>query len=126
MQNFSRLVEGNSGAKWRWVLTVVIIHSLASVTYLHSSCVKVAYISTKKRSEFGRHCKFSDGETLILESILPTDAFDDQYCQKTVMLKGIDTTPHLAETAINTERVVMKSTSMLHQEGGWPKVCCVD
>lgn len=25
VQNLSRLVEGNSGAKWRWVLTVVII-----------------------------------------------------------------------------------------------------
>jgi len=32
-----------------------------------------------------------------------------------------DTTPHMSETEVNTERITTKSTSMRHSEGGWPK-----
>ena len=83
--------------------------------------MEVAFIYNKKRSEFGKHCKFTDGETQILESILPTDSFDDHYVQKKITATGIDTAPFYSETEVNTERVVMKSTSMQHSEGGWPK-----
>lgn len=34
---------------------------------------------------------------------------------------GVDTTPHYSESEVNTERVVLKNTSMQHVEGGWPK-----
>jgi dynein intermediate chain 2 len=81
----------------------------------------VAYVYTKKRSEFGRHCEFTNGETQVLESVLPTDAYDESYVQQKVMVTGIDTTPLMTETEVNTERVVLKSTSMQHSEGGWPK-----
>ena len=39
--------------------------------------MELAYEYTKRRSEFGKHVEFSNGETQILESIPPTDAFDD-------------------------------------------------
>ncbi|KAL3792673.1 hypothetical protein HJC23_009401, partial [Cyclotella cryptica] len=81
----------------------------------------VAFVYTKKRSEFGKHCKFTNGETQILESILPTDIYDENYLQRNPVVTGIDTTPYYSETEVNTERVVMKNTSMQHIEGGWPK-----
>ena len=31
--------------------------------------MEVAYVYTKRRSEFGKHVEFSNGETQILESI---------------------------------------------------------
>ncbi|KAK1747909.1 hypothetical protein QTG54_001872 [Skeletonema marinoi] len=83
--------------------------------------MEVAYVYTKRRSEFGKHVEFSNGETQILESIPPTDAYDDDYQIRTTTATGTDNTPQLSETEVNTERVVMKNTSMQHKEGGWPK-----
>ena len=83
--------------------------------------MEVAYVYTKRRSEFGKHVEFSNGETQILESIPPTDAYDDDYQIRTTTTTGTDNTPQLSETEVNTERVVMKNTSMQHKEGGWPK-----
>ncbi len=75
----------------------------------------------KKRSEFGKHCVFMDGDTQILESILPTDLYDDKYEQRNPVVTGVDTTRHWSETEVNTERVVIRNASMRHTEGGWPK-----
>jgi len=86
-----------------------------------TTAMEVAYEYTKRRAEFGRPCNFSNGETQILESILPTDAYDNYYIQRNPTSTLVDTTPHYSETEVNTERVVMKSTSMQHIEGGWPK-----
>lgn len=83
--------------------------------------MEVAVEYTKQRKEFGKQCNFTDGETQLLESILPTDAYDDNYIQRSTTVTGVDTTPHYSETEVNTERVVMKNTSMQHVEGGWPK-----
>ena len=83
--------------------------------------MEVAYEYSKRRSEFGRGCKFSHGETQILGSILPSTAYDNDYIQRNPVSTLVDTTPNLSETEVNTERVVMKSTSMHHVEGGWPK-----
>jgi dynein intermediate chain 2 len=57
----------------------------------------------------------------VLELILPTDSYDEMYVQRNPIVTGIDTTPYYSETEVNTERVVMKNTSMQHVEGGWPK-----
>lgn len=83
--------------------------------------MEIAFSYTKQRKEFGKHCKFTDGPTEVLESILPTDAYDDNYIQRNPVVTAVDTTPHYSQTEVNTERVVTKSTSMTHTEGGWPK-----
>ena len=36
-------------------------------------------------------------------------------------MTSFDTTPHMSETEVNTERVIVKNSSMWHTEGGWPK-----
>ena len=41
--------------------------------------------------------------------------------QKKPSITQFDTTPHMSESECNTERLVVKSTSMRHLEGGWPK-----
>lgn len=83
--------------------------------------MEVAFEYTRKRSEFGKHVVFENGETQLIESILPTDAFDDSYVQQKTVTIGTDTNPPLSTTEVNTERVVYKSTSMQHSEGGFPK-----
>jgi dynein intermediate chain 2 len=83
--------------------------------------MEVAYEYTRKQSEFGKHVVFENGETQVIESILPTDAFDDSYVQQKTVTTGTDTTPPLSTTEVNTERVVYKSTSMQQSEGGFPK-----
>mmetsp|Transcript_29092 Transcript_29092/g.44956 ORF Transcript_29092/g.44956 Transcript_29092/m.44956 type:complete len:115 (-) Transcript_29092:304-648(-) len=55
--------------------------------------MEVAYVYTKRRSEFGKHVEFSNGETQILESIPPTDAYDDDYQIRTTTATGTDNTP---------------------------------
>jgi dynein intermediate chain 2 len=76
---------------------------------------------SKKRSEFGKPCNFADGETQVLESILPTDEYDKNYVKQNPVVTSINTTPLMSETEVNTDSVVTKSTSMRHTEGAWPK-----
>ncbi len=54
-------------------------------------------------------------------SILPTTKHDNLYVMRNPTVSEFATTPHMSETEVNTERVTMKSTSMRHSEGGWPK-----
>eukprot|EP00979_Chaetoceros_neogracilis_P018491 scaffold10662_cov308-Chaetoceros_neogracile.AAC.1 len=83
--------------------------------------MEVAYLYSKRRSEFGKKCNFANGETQILESILPTKEYDEQYVQQNPCDKAVVTIPNMSEAYVNTESVVMKNTSMSHTEGGWPK-----
>jgi len=83
--------------------------------------MEVAYLYSKPRSEFGKSCNFSDGETQVLESILPTEEHDDQFEQRNPCDATFNTTPYMSETEVNTDGVIMKNTSMRHTEGGWPK-----
>jgi len=93
----------------------------SSLVFFFSLLIISPSTQQKRRSEFGKHCNFSNGETEILESILPSDAYDEQYETKKHTATGVDTTPHYSESEVNTERVVLKNTSMQHVEGGWPK-----
>jgi dynein intermediate chain 2 len=81
----------------------------------------VAYQYTRPRSQFGRPCKFSSVPAQILESIQPTDEYDNQYRQRNPTTSEFDTTPLMSETEVNTERVIVNDASMCHVEGGWPK-----
>ncbi|KAL9185252.1 hypothetical protein ACHAXT_003029 [Thalassiosira profunda] len=83
--------------------------------------MEIAYEYVKKRSQFGKQTSFQDGETTLLESILPTDAYDDQIILRKSQITGTDTTPELSEAAVNTVTVKTTSTGVHHTEGGWPK-----
>lgn len=83
--------------------------------------MEIAYAYTKPRSEFGKQCFFADGPTQVLESILPTDEYDDTYVQRNPRSVGVCTAPPMSESEVNTERVTTTNSSMHHVEGGWPK-----
>lgn len=83
--------------------------------------MELAYLYTKKREEFGRHCAFKDVEGKILESVPSTDSFNGDYVQRRPMITKLDTTPSMSEHEVNTERLITKNSSMRHVEGGWPK-----
>lgn len=83
--------------------------------------MEVAYFYSKPRSEFGKQCNFAEGETQVLESILPTDEYDEQYETQNPTVSVVNTTPYMSETDVNTDSIVTKNTSMVHTEGGWPK-----
>lgn len=83
--------------------------------------MELAYEYTRRRDDFGKPVDFRDGPTVVLESILPTDSFDDSYFLKKTVSTGVCTVPRFSETEVNTERVVTKNSSIQHVEGGWPK-----
>ena len=83
--------------------------------------MEVAYLYTKVRSEFGKHCQFKDEPATIINSVQSTDSFNDHYVTKNPSVVELDTTPDMSEHEANTERLVMKTTSIRHLEGGWPK-----
>jgi len=83
--------------------------------------MEIAHVYTKTRSEFGKQCFFANGPTQVLESILPTDEYDDLYVQRNPRSVGVCTVPQLSESEVNTERVTTANSSMHHVEGGWPK-----
>ena len=56
-----------------------------------------------------------------MENILPTKEYDKSFHQRNPTITEFDTTPDMSETEVNTERVVIKNTSMHHTEGGWSK-----
>lgn len=78
---------------------------------------------TKVRSEFGKHCQFKDEPATIIHQVQPDEKmnFDDIYVTKNPSIVELDTTPDMSEHEANTERLVMKTTSIRHLEGGWPK-----
>lgn len=83
--------------------------------------MELAHIYTKKRREFGKHCKFSAVPADFLEIIPCTDVYQSNYIMRNPSIANFDTAPHMSEHEANTERLVTKSSSMRHMEGGWPK-----
>jgi len=76
---------------------------------------------SKPRSEFGKPCKFGNGETQVLESILPTKEYDENYVLQNPVVSSVNTTPFMSESDVNTDSVETNNASMSHKEGGWPK-----
>ncbi|CAM9816421.1 unnamed protein product [Heterosigma akashiwo] len=82
---------------------------------------EVAYEYLKVRTEFGKHCQFKDVGATLLECVAGKNDMDDQFVQKNPTITNLDTSPHMSEHIANTERSVTASSSMRHEEGGWPK-----
>jgi hypothetical protein len=87
----------------------------------HQYGAQVAYLYSKPRSEFGKPCNFANGETTVLESILPTKDYDKDYVDKKSCEVCISTIPSMSESYVNTENVATTNSSIFHTEGGWPK-----
>lgn len=84
--------------------------------------MEIAYAYEKVRKDFGKHTGYFQAvEATIIEKIPSTDAYDTNYVARNPSVTMYDTAPQMSEHEANTERMITKSTSMRHQEGGWPR-----
>jgi dynein intermediate chain 2 len=83
--------------------------------------MELAHLYTKLRKDFGKHCQFSAVPAEILEVIPVSEAYKGNYVLRNPSIACFDTAPHMSEHDANTERMVTKTSSMRHVEGGWPK-----
>ena len=76
---------------------------------------------TKKRSEFGRQCIFSDRAAEIVLDIAPNPADLNNYIERSPCEIGIQCAKEMSEHYVNTERSEFTVKGINHVEGGWPK-----
>ena len=83
--------------------------------------MEVVHLYTKIRKDFGKHCKFSAVPATILGEVPVSDKFAKDYIMRNPSISMFDTAAHMSEHNANTARLITKSSSMRHVEGGWPK-----
>lgn len=83
--------------------------------------MEIVYVYTKKRSEFGRQCNFSDRQAELHVDIAPDEKLLQDYIEKNPCDTGIQCVQEMSEHEVNTERFETESRGINHVEGGWPK-----
>ncbi|XP_068717827.1 dynein intermediate chain 3, ciliary-like [Montipora capricornis] len=83
--------------------------------------MEIVYVYTKKRSEFGRQCNFSDRQAELHVDIAPDEKLLQDYIEKNPCDTGIQCVQEMSEHEVNTERFETESRGINHIEGGWPK-----
>ena len=58
--------------------------------------MEVAYLYTKVRTEFGKHCgSFADVDAALFEPVPATEEYEDKYIKQNPSVANLDTTPHM-------------------------------
>ena len=83
--------------------------------------MEIVYVYTKKRSEFGRQCNFSDRPAELHVDIQPDETQLQNYILKDPVDIAIQVSKDFSEHEANTNRFETESRSINHVEGGWPK-----
>ncbi|KAF4084935.1 hypothetical protein AMELA_G00111730 [Ameiurus melas] len=83
--------------------------------------MEIVYIYTKKRSEFGRQCNFSDRPAELHVDILPDPSLAADFIARDPCDVAIQCTQEMSEHEVNTERFESETCGINHVEGGWPK-----
>ncbi|EDO40075.1 predicted protein [Nematostella vectensis] len=83
--------------------------------------MEIVYVYTKKRSEFGRQCNFSDRQAELHVDIAPDEKMLQDYIEKNPCDTGIQCVQEMSEHEVNTERFETDVRGINHVEGGWPK-----
>lgn len=83
--------------------------------------MEIVYVYTKKRSEFGKQCHFSDRPAEIHVNIMPDEVANQQYIVKNPIDIGVQVSNDYSEHEANTIRFETENRSINHVEGGWPK-----
>ncbi|XP_071429748.1 dynein axonemal intermediate chain 2 [Pithys albifrons albifrons] len=81
--------------------------------------IKLEY--TRKRSEFGRPCSFSDLPGEVTVDIPPDPSLAAEFIPQDPVTVALQHGPVMAVHEVNTERVEVTSQGVNHVEGGWPK-----
>ncbi|XP_064614684.1 dynein intermediate chain 3, ciliary-like [Liolophura sinensis] len=83
--------------------------------------MEIVYVYTKKRSEFGRQCNFSDRQAELHVDIIPDPSLAENFIVRNPVDTGIQCVQEMSEHEVNTERFETDSRGINHTEGGWPK-----
>jgi len=83
--------------------------------------MEIQYVYTKKRSEFGRQCIFTDRPAEIVLDIAPNASEINNYIERSPCEIGIQCAKEMSEHEVNTERSEFTVKGINHVEGGWPK-----
>uniref|UniRef100_A0A8C4T7K8 Dynein intermediate chain 2, axonemal-like n=1 Tax=Erpetoichthys calabaricus TaxID=27687 RepID=A0A8C4T7K8_ERPCA len=83
--------------------------------------MEITYVYTKKRSEFGSQCNFTDRPVELLVDILPDPTVAASFIQRDLCNMPVQCVQQMSEHEINTERLETETEGVNHVEGGWPK-----
>ncbi|XP_030631557.1 dynein intermediate chain 3, ciliary, partial [Chanos chanos] len=83
--------------------------------------MEIVFVYTKKRSEFGKQCNFSDRSAELHVDILPDPSLTANFVERDPCDVPIQCTQEMSEHEVNTERFVSETRGINHIEGGWPK-----
>eukprot|EP00794_Sanderia_malayensis_P009172 gene9172-10145_t len=83
--------------------------------------MEIVYVYTKKRSDFGRQCNFSDRPAELHFDVGPDEKLMHDYVERNPCNVGIQCVAEMSEHEVNTERFETESRGINHVEGGWPK-----
>ncbi|XP_062472857.1 dynein axonemal intermediate chain 2 [Pezoporus occidentalis] len=81
----------------------------------------ISYLYTRKRSEFGRPCCFSDQAAIVNVDIPPDPGLADGFVRRDPVHASVQHSAEMSEHEVNTDRVKVQSRGVNHVEGGWPK-----
>ncbi|NWH73409.1 DNAI2 protein, partial [Piaya cayana] len=81
----------------------------------------LTYTYTRKRSEFGRPCNFSERPGTVDVDIQPDPSLASAFVRRNPVDVGVQHACEMSEHEVNTEPVEVTSRGMNHVEGGWPK-----
>ncbi|NXQ29279.1 DNAI2 protein, partial [Alaudala cheleensis] len=83
--------------------------------------MEIKYEYTRKRSEFGRPCSFSDLLAEVTVDIPPDPSLADDFIPQDPVDFAVQEGPVMALHEVNTERMQVSIKGVNHVEGGWPK-----
>ncbi|XP_042658458.1 dynein axonemal intermediate chain 2 isoform X3 [Tyto alba] len=83
--------------------------------------MEIMYVYTRKRSEFGRPCSFSDRPAKLIVDIPPDPSMASGFILRNPVDSSVQHTSDMSAHEVNTERVEVESCGVNHVEGGWPK-----
>ncbi|XP_027759976.1 dynein intermediate chain 2, axonemal isoform X2 [Empidonax traillii] len=83
--------------------------------------MEIRFEYTRKRSDFGRPCNFSDLLAEVTVDIPPDPSLAQDFIPQDPVDFALQHGPVMAMHEVNTERVQVTSQGVNHVEGGWPK-----
>ncbi|NXL73810.1 DNAI2 protein, partial [Leptocoma aspasia] len=83
--------------------------------------MEIKFEYTRKRSEFGRPCSFSDFLAEVTVDIPPDPSLADDFIPQDPVDFAVQEGPVMALHEVNTERAQVSIQGVNHVEGGWPK-----
>ncbi|NXQ85387.1 DNAI2 protein, partial [Nyctibius grandis] len=83
--------------------------------------MEITYVYTRRRSDFGRPCNFSDRPATVTVDILPDPSMADAFVLRNPVHTSVQHVSDMSEHEVNTEQVEVESRGINHAEGGWPK-----